>query len=80
MQVGFSPFDLSFLLGETMGVDESGQLIIEYRTRVTMSPAETKIAFALIGNALKNYEKQFGEIRLPAGAMPRFEGEKPEGV
>ena len=64
-----SAFDFSFVFGELEGLDENNRLVIEQKIKVIMSPLHTKIfALSLLQN-IQNYEKQFGVVRVPKGAV-----------
>jgi len=59
-----TPFDFSFILNEVTET-EKGEVYVEQKARITMSPLNAKIfAFVLTQN-VANFEKQFGEIHIP---------------
>jgi hypothetical protein len=69
---GINPFDFSFTLNEVTQ-DEKGEPFIEQKIRVIMPPLHAKLFALLLRQNLKNYENQFGEIKIPGSiiAEPR---------
>jgi len=64
----FSPLDLGLMCGEVVGAE--GKNAVQWKIKLTMSPAEAKIVHRILSNLLRNYEKAFGDISVPAGLMP----------
>ena len=79
IQAGYTAFDISFLLGETAGVNE-GKLMIETKARVAMSPLEAKMFLVMVGTVIQKYEAQFGTIIVPAGISAALGSDETEGV
>ncbi|HEX9120811.1 MAG TPA: DUF3467 domain-containing protein [Terriglobales bacterium] len=78
VQAGYTPFDVSLLIGESIGPDAKGNAVVEFKSRITMSPAEAKVVHKILGDLIMAYEKQFGAIQLPIGldlpTHPKTEG------
>lgn len=70
-----SAFDFSMTFGE-ISADEKGVLGVEQKVRVVMSPLHAKIFSAIVMNNVRNFEAQFGEIKIP---VPPENQEKPPG-
>ena len=66
IQSTFTTFDLSFSMGEAVGV-EGDKFIIQAKARVTMSPVEAKIFLKILTDTIKNFESQVGTIVVPTG-------------
>jgi hypothetical protein len=81
VQFGVTAFDISFLLGETAGVNEDDGFVVDLKARAVMSPAEAKVVWIFLGSTIQQYEKKFGPIVVPAVALPpEVAGDKTEGV
>jgi hypothetical protein len=70
VQGQFSPFDMSFMIGEALGPGPDGKQMIQQKVRITMAPMEAKIFLMIIANAVQNYEAQFGKLSIPPELMP----------
>jgi hypothetical protein len=70
IQGQFSPFDMSFMIGEALGPGPDGKQMILEHLRIIMAPMEAKIFLMIIANGLKRYEEQFGKISVPPELMP----------
>ena len=73
-----SAFDFGMTFGE-ITPDEKGQLGIEQKVRVVMSPLHAKIFAAIVMNNVRNYEAQFGEIKVPVPQEEKEEAKSPTG-
>lgn len=62
VRVSHSPAELVFDFGRLL----PGELDIFIKTRVLMSPLSAKLLQRALSENLTKYEKQFGEIKLPA--------------
>ena len=78
VQFGITAFDISFLLGDTAGVNEEDGFVVDLKARVVMTPSEAKLAFMFLGNTLREYEKKFGPIVIPPLAIPEGMVVEPE--
>lgn len=70
VQSVFSPLDIVLLFGEVLSVQTDGGFQVETKARVTVTPAEAKILYSVLGNTIANYESRFGEIKIPEGMLP----------
>lgn len=59
-----SAFDFAMTFGEIQDAG-AGQLFVEQKVRVVMSPLHAKIFAAIVTNNVRNYENHFGEIKVP---------------
>lgn len=60
-----SAFDFVMIFGEILD-SGAGNLYVEQKVRIVMSPLHAKIFAAIFMNNVRNYEAQFGEIKIPA--------------
>ena len=67
---GFSinPFDFAFTLNEVTQ-NEKGEIFVDQKARVVMSPLHAKVFTIVLAQNLKNFESQFGEIVIPEGVI-----------
>lgn len=65
---GVSAFDFSMIFGEIMEAVE-GTLYIEQKVKVVMTPLHAKIFALILDQNIRNFETQFGEIKLPASGV-----------
>jgi hypothetical protein len=63
-----SAFDFSMTFGEIAGV-EGDHLLVDQHVRIIMAPLHMKIVLMLMLQQLKQFEQQFGEIKIPAGVI-----------
>jgi hypothetical protein len=70
VQASFTPFDISLMMGEVMGLDAKGQQVINQKARVVTSAAEAKVLMFVLANTIRQWEAQFGKIALPPGQAP----------
>jgi hypothetical protein len=63
-----SPFDFAFTLNEVTQ-NEKGEVFVDQKARVVMSPLHAKIFTIVCAQNLKNFESQFGEINIPGGLL-----------
>lgn len=82
-----SAFDFAMTFGEILDAG-GGNLYVEQKVRVVMSPLHAKIFAAIFMNNVRNYEAQFGEIKIPGqeqnesystanqGDIPKADGER----
>jgi hypothetical protein len=70
VQGQFSPFDMSFMIGEALGPGPDGKQMILQKVRITMAPMEAKIVLMILANAIQKYEEQFGKLSIPPNLMP----------
>ncbi|MGB8013631.1 MAG: DUF3467 domain-containing protein [Terriglobales bacterium] len=70
IQASFSPFDITFSMGEAIGAGSSGKFTIQNKARVTMAPLEAKIFLKILAGTIANFEKAIGPIPVPPGVMP----------
>jgi|SRR5271157_1204635 len=59
-----SAFDFVMTFGE-ISESAEGELSVEQKVRVIMSPLHAKIFAAIVGNNVQNFEARFGEIKIP---------------
>jgi hypothetical protein len=59
-----SPFDLAFTLSQVTE-NENGEIFVENHARVVMPPLHAKLFALLLFENIKNFEAQFGEIKVP---------------
>ena len=64
VQTAVSPMDISMVVGEASPIG-SGSFEVEQKARLMLSPLEAKIIVAMLLTAVKGYETQYGEIRVP---------------
>jgi hypothetical protein len=63
-------FDFVFEFGEVERIEtyeNQNVMDIEIKTRIVMSPQHAKAFLKVLNDNLKEYEKNFGEIKLPDG-------------
>jgi len=70
IQASFSPFDITFNMGEALGASTNGKFSIQQKTRVTMAPLEAKIFLKILTDTIANFEKSIGPITVPPNVMP----------
>ncbi|QYK50961.1 MAG: DUF3467 domain-containing protein [Anaerolineales bacterium] len=63
VRVAHSPAEMVFDFGRLL----PGELDIIIKSRVLMSPLSAKLLQRALSENIAKYEKQFGEIKLPAG-------------
>ena len=67
VQAGFTPFDISLLIGEAAGIDPAtNKFMAELKAKITMSPTEAKVVLNIMLNTIRAYEAQFGKIVVPS--------------
>ena len=66
VQTQYTPFDISFMICEALGVGPDGKQVVQQKARVTMTMSEAKIVSQILTETLKKWEEQFGKIALPA--------------
>lgn len=68
-RIGFSNSDiqLTFSLGTN---DAVGAAIIQEKTTIFLAPSQAKSVAGILVNAVKEFEAQFGEIKLDARQEP----------
>src|SRR5271165_4367010 len=59
-----SAFDFVMTFGE-ISESAEGELSVEQKVRVIMSPLHAKIFAAIISNNVRNFEARFGRIQIP---------------
>jgi Protein of unknown function (DUF3467) len=64
--IGMTVFDIVVTFGEVVGVRD-GRAVIQQRVKIIMSPLLAKIFTRNLSESVSDYEKQFGEIRVPEG-------------
>ena len=79
VRAGYTPFDVSLLIGENVGPNNEGKLVVQYQARVTMAPTEAKVVHKILGDLIQAFENQFGPIALPKG-LELATGQRAEGV
>src|SRR5438045_572320 len=79
-------FDFSIMFGEVTNVEQidenTGNVIVEDKVKITMSPLQAKIFVAVAQRQLQAYEQRFGELKFPAGVVELVDlhaKESPEG-
>lgn len=73
-QASSTPFDICLVVGQAspsvMATPTEQPVIeVEEKARLSFHPAEAKVIVMMITQALVSYEKQFGEVSIPAGAV-----------
>jgi hypothetical protein len=63
-QTASSPADISLGVGETMPT-HTGIVNVEMKARLVMAPIQAKVVFAMLFQAIQQYEQQFGKIAIP---------------
>lgn len=78
LELATSPFDISFRfirnevpIGRPHGSETSGE--VADSVTVVMSPQHAKATIGALVNAIRTYEKQFGELHLPKDAQALYE-------
>ncbi|MGI9107945.1 MAG: DUF3467 domain-containing protein [Pyrinomonadaceae bacterium] len=71
VQCGFTPWDVALQFGQ-MGETSKDTPLITDQAIVYLTPALAKAFVAVVSGNLRNYEAQFGEIKMPKGFGPRF--------
>lgn len=72
VNAGFSPFDVTLMLGEVMGPGADGKQIVLQRIKVLMAAPEAKVVSMILADAVARYEKQFGIIVIAKEQEPRL--------
>lgn len=65
--IGMTVFDVVVTFGEVMGIRD-GRAVIQQRVKVIMPPLLAKIFSGNLAKVVADYEKSFGEIKVPEGA------------
>jgi len=69
VQGTFTPYDISLVVGEaypSVELEEEKRVVeVNQRLRVVFSPLEAKMAMAILHQAIRGYEEQFGTIDIP---------------
>jgi hypothetical protein len=64
-EMGFTPWDIRFKLGEIVGLgSQSNSVQAKHIATVLMSPGHAKAVFEALERTIKLYEEKFGEIDL----------------
>ena len=80
VQAGFTPFDISLLIGEAAGIDPAtNKFMAELKAKITMSPTEAKVVLKIMLDTINAYEAQFGKIVIPSVVETTTGDIKPEG-
>lgn len=61
-------FEFGVYFGE-ISEDTAGELFVEQKAKILMSPLHAKIFAVMFLQNVKNFEAKFGEIKIPAGAV-----------
>jgi hypothetical protein len=69
VQASFTPFDISLVVGQAMSGNAPSTFEVEQKARIIFHPLEAKVVIAMLGKAVETYEKQFGAIPVPGGAV-----------
>lgn len=64
VQSAASATDISIGVGETMPT-QTGVIDVEIKARLVMAPLQAKITVGMLVQAIRQYEKQYGEIVIP---------------
>lgn len=63
VQAGLSPFDISLEIGEAEGYNpQTNKWLVLIKAKITMAPNEAKLVVAILANAVRNFESQYGQI------------------
>jgi hypothetical protein len=80
VQIAAGPIDLSIILSEAHPSGPTG-FEVENKTRVMITPLQSKILLAILANTLQGYEAQFGEIKIPSELATQLASQrKKQGV
>jgi hypothetical protein len=71
VQTAASPTDISIGVGETSPT-ETGVPDLEMKARLVLAPLQAKIMVAMIFQAIQQFEKQYGEIAIPAAVSAQL--------
>jgi hypothetical protein len=75
MKFGATAFEISITFSQISETVE-GQLYVDQKIRVMLSPLAAKILAAVLTQNVDNFEKLFGAIQIPGGTIPTH-NEKP---
>lgn len=64
-----TPFDFQVIFGEMLGMDDGGKMVVEQGVKIIMSALHAKIFLGIMLQNLKQFEEQFGEIKLPPDSL-----------
>jgi hypothetical protein len=67
VQASFTPFDISLVIGEAFAADTPDTFEVEQKARIIFHPLEAKVVAGMLAQAIRNYEKQVGEVPVPRG-------------
>lgn len=62
-------FDTNIMFGEVQGI-EDGDLVVEQKLKVIMSPAQAKIFCVLLWQQIRGYEDRFGSLEVGPEMVP----------
>ncbi len=60
-------------LGPEMHPLGPGGIEVEQKARVMMHPLQAKIVVEMLQNAIRSYEENYGEIKIPGGILAQVE-------
>jgi hypothetical protein len=62
--LNITAFDVQLVFGEMTDANAEGQLTVERKVKITMSPQHAKVLTVLLARNISKYEDQFGPISL----------------
>ncbi len=65
IQLAGGATDFMMTVGEARPLQQGGAEV-EQRARLFFTPVQAKVIVAMLGNAIREYEKKFGPINMPA--------------
>lgn len=77
VQTAASPTDISIGVGETSPT-ETGIPDLEMKARLVLAPLQAKIMVAMIFQAIRQFESQYGEIAIPPAVSAQLSATVPE--
>src|ERR1043165_4441009 len=74
-EFGTSIWDIRVSFAEVIGnpEDEPNTLLVEQRAEVVMSPTHAKVFAQMMVNSIKQYEAQYGEIKIIRNTVINWE-------
>jgi hypothetical protein len=71
LQGSFSPYDISLAIGQGRTTGPTS-FEVEHQANILFSPLEAKVAVAMLGNLIRIFESNFGEVKIPKTMEAQF--------